>query len=90
MLETLFGGPLVTADGRVVPVSLVGEQYVREDLATIPSFADWGCLITPQDWMLRGHRLDEPIPLGTMETGAGGAFSGGHSSASGRAFVVEI
>jgi hypothetical protein len=63
---------------------------VVEDLGTIPSFADWGRLITPQDWMLRGHRLDEPMPLGTVETGAGGAFSGGLSPASGGAFVIEI
>lgn len=90
MLETLFGPTIVNTDSRVVPVRLVGEQHVREDLGAIPSFADWGRLITPQDWMLRGHRLDEPIPLGTVETAAGGVFSGGHLSASGRAFVFEI
>lgn len=90
MLETLFGPTIVNADSRVVPVRLVGEQHVREDLGTIPSFADWGRLITPQDWMLRGLRLDEPMPLGTAETGAGSAFSGGLSPASGGAFVVEI
>jgi hypothetical protein len=49
MLETLFGSTIVNADSRVVPVRLVGEQHVREDLGTIPSFADWGRLITPQD-----------------------------------------
>ena len=90
MLETLFGPTIVNADSRVVPVRLIGEQHVREDLGAIPSFADWGRLITPQDWMLRGHRLDGPMPLGTVETAAGGAFSGGLSSASGGASVVEI
>ena len=54
MLETLFGPTIVNADSRVVPVRLIGEQHVREDLGTIPSFADWGRLITPQAWMLRG------------------------------------
>jgi hypothetical protein len=29
MLETLFGETLVNADGRVVPVRLVGEQHAR-------------------------------------------------------------
>lgn len=58
MLETLFGETLVNADGRVVPVRLVGEQHVREDLGSIPSFADWARLITPQAWMLRGNPLD--------------------------------
>src|SRR3990167_1599890 len=41
MLETLFGPTIVNADGRTVPVRLVGEQHVREDLGFIPSFADW-------------------------------------------------
>ena len=58
MLEAIFGETLVNADGRVVPVRLVGEQHVREDLGSIPSFADWARLITPQTWMLRGNPLD--------------------------------
>ncbi len=58
MLEAIFGESLVNADGRVVPVRLVGEQHVREDLGSIPSFADWARLITPQAWMLRGNPLD--------------------------------
>ena len=56
MLETIFGETLINADGRTVPVRLIGEQHVREDLGSIPSFADWARLITPQAWMLRGHR----------------------------------
>lgn len=58
MLEAIFGETLVNADGRVVPVRLVGEQHVREDLDWIPSFADWAGLITLQAWMLRGNSLD--------------------------------
>ena len=58
MLEAIFGEALVNADGRVVPVRLVGEQHVREDLGSIPSFADWARLIMPQAWMLRGNPLD--------------------------------
>ena len=60
LLETLFGATIANADGRTVPVRLLGEQHVREDLGFIPSFADWGRLIAPQGWMLRGNRLDEP------------------------------
>ena len=48
MLEALFGATIVNADGRIVPVRLIGEQHVREDLGSIPSFADWARLITPQ------------------------------------------
>ena len=75
MLETLFGTTLVNSDGRTVPVRLVGEQHVREDLGSIPSFADWGRVITPQDWMLRGNRLDEAVTVAGQEQGGGGAFS---------------
>ena len=60
MLETLFGATIVNADSRTVPVRLVGEQHVREDLGWIPSFADWARLIVPEAWMLKGNPLDEP------------------------------
>jgi len=40
-------GPF-NADGREVPVRLIGEQYVMEDLGTIPTFADLVRLIEPQ------------------------------------------
>ena len=55
ILETLFGETIATAAGRVVPVRLIGEQHVLEDLGTIPSFADWARLIEPIPWMLRGQ-----------------------------------
>lgn len=75
MLETLFGATIVNADGRIVPVRLVGEQHVREDLGSIPSFADWARLITPQAWMLRGHRLDEPGQDVTVDADQDGGAS---------------
>lgn len=75
MLETLFGATIVNADGRVVPVRLIGEQHVREDLGSIPSFADWARLITPQAWMLRGHRLEETEIARRGDAGPAGAFS---------------
>lgn len=60
MLETLFGATITNSDGKVVPVRLIGEQHVTEDLGFIPSFADWGRLIQPQTWMLKGRQLDQP------------------------------
>jgi hypothetical protein len=60
MLETLFGATIVNADGRTVPVRLVGEQHVREDLGTIPSFADWARLIQLMPWILRGNPAGSP------------------------------
>jgi hypothetical protein len=76
MLETLFGATIVNADDRIVPVRLVGEQHVREDLGVIPSFADWARLITPQAWMLRGHPLDEAegVTVDMAQASDGAAF----------------
>ncbi len=60
MLEALFGATLVNADGKTVPVRIVGEQHVLEDLGFIPSFADWARLVQPRPWMLKGQPLHEP------------------------------
>ena len=57
----IIATPLITnSDGKIVPVRLIGEQHVIEDLGFIPSFADWGRLIQPQTWMLKGRQLDQP------------------------------
>jgi hypothetical protein len=37
----------------------IGLQHVIDDLGFIFSFADWGRLIAPQGWMLKGRRLDQ-------------------------------
>ena len=55
MLEALFGQTITNSDGRIVPVRLIGEQHVIEDLGRIPSFADWAREIRPARWMLRGN-----------------------------------
>ncbi|GAY21962.1 DUF6915 family protein [Sphingobium fuliginis] len=91
MLETLFGATLVNADGRTVPVRLVGEQHVREDLGSIPSFADWARLIAPQAWMLRGHHLDAPLAvlMDQSEPGSEPPVAGSHPAA-GKSVRVEI
>ena len=90
MLETLFGATIVNTAGRVVPVRLVGEQHVREDLGSIPSFADWARLITPQAWMLRGQRLDEPDPVIGEDFADDGAVPSGSPIKARRSVRVEI
>lgn len=60
MLETVFGATIENADGKTVPVRLIGEQHLREDLGFIPSFADWARLISPRTWMFKGQPLDSP------------------------------
>lgn len=53
MAETIFGTTITNAAGRAVPVRLIGEQHVQEDLGFIPSFVDWVRSIHPEPWMLR-------------------------------------
>lgn len=60
MAETVFGATITNADGRAVPVRLIGEQHVREDLGRIPSFADWARLIQPVSWITRGNPAGSP------------------------------
>ena len=65
MAERFFGTTLTISTGRKVPVRLIGEQHVIEDLGFIPSFADWVRCIRPEPWMGRAqplHRTVEPIP----------------------------
>ena len=51
MAERLFGTVITNSTGRVVPVRLIGEQHVIDDLGRIPSFADWVRAIRPEPWM---------------------------------------
>ncbi|WP_235977435.1 DUF6915 family protein [Sandaracinobacteroides hominis] len=60
MLERIFGVTITNSDGKEVPVRLIGEQHVMEDMGgRIPSFVDWARAITPQTWMMRAQRLDQ-------------------------------
>lgn len=52
--ERVFGTYIVNSDGKEVPVRLIGEQHVKEDLGFIPTLADWLRWIRPQKWMLAG------------------------------------
>lgn len=60
MLETVFGVTIRNSDERDIPVRLIGEQHVVEDLGRIPSFADWARLIQPMPWILRGNPAGSP------------------------------
>jgi hypothetical protein len=60
MLETVFGVTIRNSDERDIPVRLIGEQHVAEDLGRIPSFADWARLIQPMPWILRGNPAGSP------------------------------
>src|ERR1700704_5551147 len=73
MMERFFGATITISTGRVVPVRLIGEQHVREDLGFIPSFADWARCIRPEPWMGRAqpiHRDVDPFTDAPMSKGA--------------------
>ncbi len=61
MLERFFGATITISSGRVVPVRLIGEQHVREDLGFIPSFADWCRTIRPEPWMGRAQPIHSEV-----------------------------
>jgi hypothetical protein len=69
MLEQFFGVTITISTGRVVPVRLIGEQHVREDLGFIPSFVDWVRCIRPEPWMGRAAQLDLDVEPHPDETG---------------------
>ena len=72
MLERTFGPTITLSTGRVVPIRLVGEQHVREDLGFTPSFADWARSIQPERWMGRAqpiHREVDPFAVGGLREG---------------------
>jgi hypothetical protein len=58
MAEAIFGVTINNSTGRIVPVRLIAEQHIVEDLGRVPSFADWVRYIKPEPWMGRTSRLD--------------------------------
>ena len=66
MLERFFGTTITVSTGRVVPVRLIGERHVIEDLGFIPSFGDWVAAIRPERWMGRAqpiHKIVDPFEV---------------------------
>ena len=51
LAERLFGVTVKNSEGRDVPVRVLGEQHVKEDLGWIPTAADWLKAISPERWM---------------------------------------
>lgn len=66
--EHEFGVVITNSDGRAVPVRLIAEQHVREDLGRIPNFADWVRAIRPERWMGNATNLDPDETLAADQT----------------------
>ena len=56
--EKTFGYTIRNSDGVDVPVRLIAEQHVREDLRCIPTFKDWFSNIQSVEWMRNKPELD--------------------------------
>lgn len=61
MCEKIFGVTITNSNGKVIPVRIIGEQHVREDLGHIPSFADWARAIHPEPWMNKPQKLSKEL-----------------------------
>lgn len=69
MAEKFFGVTITNSDGKEVPVRVIGEQHVKEDLGRIPTAADWLMCIRPERWMGgRVEKLPEEIAVETPAT----------------------
>ncbi|RYG70047.1 hypothetical protein EON80_08630 [bacterium] len=55
LCERIFGVTIQNSDGKPVPVRLIGEQHVKDDLGWIPTVKDWLQHLEPQPWMARTH-----------------------------------
>jgi hypothetical protein len=53
LCERLLGVTLTNSAGRAVPVRLVGEQHVKDDLGWIPTVKDWLVNLKVEPWMGR-------------------------------------
>jgi len=57
--ERVFGAILVNSADKTVPVRLVGEQHVMEDLGKIPTMQDWLTELPMKSWMAKSKKLSE-------------------------------
>jgi hypothetical protein len=58
LAQQFFGHTIQNSGGRFVPVRLIVEQHVREDLGHIPTLGNWVRCIIPEPWMGRTGKLD--------------------------------
>ena len=50
--EAKFGTTITNAEGKKIPVKLIAERHIIEDLGFIPTLQDWFKEIVPQPWMV--------------------------------------
>ena len=59
--EQKFGVYITNSSGKEIPVRIIGEQHVQEDLGKIPSLNDWLTELPLKSWMNRSRPLSKEI-----------------------------
>jgi len=63
LCEQVFGVTVTNSAGKEIPVRLIGEQHVVEDMGWIPSAVDWLRHMEVQSWMHRPQRKTVELQL---------------------------
>lgn len=61
LCQQVFGDVLRNSDGKDIPVRMIGEQHVLEDLRIIPTLQDWLENMEKGKWMGRPIRLSKEL-----------------------------
>lgn len=51
MCEKLFGVTIENSANKKIPVRIIAEQHIQDDLGWIPTVKDWLCNLEVQPWM---------------------------------------
>lgn len=61
LCESIFGTTITNSDQKVVPVRLIAEQHVLDDLGWIPTVKDWLLHLPLQPWMARASSVRREV-----------------------------
>lgn len=57
--ERVHGNVIINSDGKKVPVRVILEQHIIEDMGRIPTLSEWLELLPMKPWMSRSRLLDQ-------------------------------
>lgn len=63
LCEKIFGTSITNSDDRKVPVRVIGEQHVVEDLGRIPTVSDWLLEMRLRPWMGVRSKLEVEVEV---------------------------
>ena len=61
--ERVFGSTIKNSYGKIVPVRVIAEQHVKEDLGRIPTASEWLSEMPLAPWMTNSKKLVADIQL---------------------------